>query len=190
MDWWLHHEWKMEHPLVWELREILLMPNRNWNGSMKNKSRWKFSKCRMLLSVDTFFFKKKKNLTLGSLLRWNSLHWSDHLEECQTSIFYDMDKGWDCTAETPTWDSEFQSEKLIFRAFSRWKQIPLHSQPGWWKRAAFLCHKACTPLSGCAQSMKHMLSWNNGILWSLVLWKAIFSQSCQRGHQQMTSSWD
>lgn len=66
MDWWLHHEWKMEHPLVWELREILLMPNRNWNGSMKNKSRWKFSNCRMLLSVDTL----KKKITLGSLLRW------------------------------------------------------------------------------------------------------------------------
>lgn len=30
------------------------MPNRNWNGSMKNKRRWKFSNGRMLLSVDTF----------------------------------------------------------------------------------------------------------------------------------------
>lgn len=52
-DGWFHHEWKIEHPLVWELREILLMPNRNWNGSMKNKRRWEFSNWGVLLHVDT-----------------------------------------------------------------------------------------------------------------------------------------
>lgn len=66
-----------------------------------------------------------------------------------------MDKGWDCTAETPTWDGEFQSEKLLFQSLLKVIINPSACQPGWWKWAASLCQKARTPLSGCAYSL-----WN------------------------------
>lgn len=100
-----------------------------------------------------------------------------------------MDKGWDCTAETPTWDRVSPSEKLIFQSLLKVTTDP-SGGPARGSMRLVEGSSFSVPWNRhisiylCPQSMKLMLCWTNGILWSLV------SQSCQHGHWQMTSSWN
>lgn len=82
-----------------------------------------------------------------------------------------------------------------FRAFSMWQPVPLSGQPGggaWDGGSEHLLRalKHEHPCLDVPTIHETHACWNNEILWSLVLGKAIFSQSCQCRHWQMTSSRD
>lgn len=145
---------RAEHHPVWEWKRILLTPNRNWNVvTMKNKRREKSGKCRIpVLSVDT-----SAKLTLEA----HRLHWSDTCREARPPLLMIWIKAQDYTAETPTWDPEFQSWKLVFQSLLNVTTSPsVWSARGRsmrrWQWASSLCPQACTPLSRCAHN-----PWNS-----------------------------
>lgn len=80
-----------------------------------------------LLSVDT-----SEEHAGRCLHRWTNPVLVRDPAEGQTSTLYgtDMDKGWDRTAETPAWDSAFQSEKLIFQSLLQGDNKSSVGQPG------------------------------------------------------------
>lgn len=87
----------------------------------------------------------------------------------------------------PSEKVSFHPRNSTFRALSWWPQILLHGQPGrgWshgseWLLCAHSMHMSVQEVPTINET--HALL-NNGILWSLGLWKAtIISQSCQHGH--------
>lgn len=145
---------RREHHLVWERKKILLTLNRDWNGSIEQKDVeiWQLQdRCSVEMHLrNSYWF----------LFRWGSLHWCENLEECQTSAFDDMDKGWDCTAKTPTWNSKIPSEKPIFQSLLKVTTNPCgrpaRGSVRLVKVGISLCHEACTLLPRCAYNL-----WNS-----------------------------
>lgn len=80
----------------------------------KKKERWKVSNCRIsLLSVDTH---EKLLQEVPVRMEQSTLVKLDKLDKHQLSTLHGPDKGWDSTAEAPTWDSELPSQKLTFQS--------------------------------------------------------------------------
>lgn len=123
---------------------------------MQNTRRWEFRSRRMAVQCRHIWKTHARGCYSDGTVCTGQRTWKN----AGPPLFMIMDKGWDCPAETPTWASEFPSEKLTFQSLlevtTRPSVWPARGAWGWWKRAVSLCHEACTPLSRCAYNL-----WNS-----------------------------
>lgn len=122
------------------------LPSRNWNGLMQNKR-----------GGDLALWDDTAQNRYICMIPAEGLYANGGCQkECQTST-YEMKNDLDYTAETPTWDSEFPSQKLLFQSLfnvtrnpSAW---PVRGLWSWGNWTAPLCHQVLTPLPRCAYNL-------------------------------------